>query len=105
MRKLFLAVAFAVLALPVMASAMSLSEAKSQGYVGEQTDGYLGSVKPGAEDVISSVNAARKAEYQKIAAQNKQDVSVIEKLAAKQAYDKTQPGNYVQGADGTWQKK
>ena len=104
MRTLF--AAFLILTmLPSLAFAMSLSEAKAQGFVGEQPDGYLGVVKPGAEDVVASTNAARKAEYEKIAAQNKQDRSVVEKLAAKQAYEKTLSGNYVQGADGIWQKK
>lgn len=105
MRSWLVVLAFLVCTVPHMASAMSLTEAKAQGLVGERTDGYLGVVKPGAEDIVDAVNTARRAEYESIAAQNKQPLDVIEKLGAKQAYEKTRPGNYVQKADGSWQKK
>lgn len=105
MRLLFLTVTLLACTVPFMASAMSLTEAKSQGLVGEQTDGYLGVVKPGAEDVVESVNAARRAEYESIAAGKNTSREVVEQLAAKQAYEKTLPGNYVQKPDGSWRKK
>jgi len=105
MRLLWIACACMGLLLPHMASAMSLSEAKAQGLVGEQADGYLGAVKPGAEEVIATVNLARKAEYEKIAGQNKQDISVVEKLAAQKAYEMTPADYYVRVANGAWQKK
>lgn len=107
MRNWILALAAAACILPMAASALTLAEAKSQGLIGEQPDGYLGVVKSGggAEDLVASVNAARKQEYQKIAEKNKQEISAVELLAAKRAYDLTQPGQYLKGADGSWQKK
>ncbi len=107
MRKFISALAVAALFVPSIVLAMSLPDAKSQGLVGEQSDGYLGAVKSGggADDLVASVNAARRAEYEKIAAKNKQEISAIEALAAKKAYELTPAGQYVKGADGSWQKK
>ena len=100
-------VVIAMLALPHMASALELSEAKAKGLVGETPSGYLGVVQSGgeADALVDSVNAARRAEYDRIAAKNKQDRAAVEVLAAKKAYEMTPAGQYVQGADGSWKKK
>ena len=107
MRSWIVAMAMLMLAVPHMASALSLSEAKTKGLVGETPSGYLAAVQSGAEAdaLVDSVNAARRAEYDRIAAKNKQDRTAVESLAAKKAYEMTPAGQYVQGADGSWKKK
>lgn len=107
MRPSFLAFAATVLMLPGLAFALSLDEAKSQGLVGETPSGYIAAVKPSAEvnAVVNSINSQRRAVYQGIAKQNGQPLNVVETLAAKQAYEKTPAGQYVQGADGRWKRK
>ena len=65
----FLFTALVLLAAPA-AFAIELADAKSQGLVGEQSNGYLGVVKnaPGVQALVDSVNAKRRDAYQKIAA-------------------------------------
>lgn len=89
------------------AFALDLDAAKAQGLVGETRNGYVAAVNPTAEvnALVMSVNEARKAEYAAIAAQNGQDVSVVEKLAAAKAYELTAKGHFVKDAGGNWVKK
>ena len=89
--------------------AIDLQTAKSQGLVGEQPNGYLGSVKgqPTADvaALMQEINAARKKEYQKIAKRNNTQLAVIEKLAGQKAIDKTPSGQFVKSPSGEWVKK
>jgi uncharacterized protein YdbL (DUF1318 family) len=89
--------------------AIDLQAAKSQGLVGEQPNGYLGSVKgkPGNDvaALIREINAARKQEYQRIAKQNNTQLDVVEKLAGKKAIEKTPAGQFVRLPSGKWVKK
>lgn len=105
-RTLALTAAFAFAALS--ANAASLDQARSQGLVGERADGYIAAVgSPSAEvqSLVSTINAQRKAEYQRIASQNGQPVAVVEKLAAEKLISKAAPGTYVQSPSGQWVKK
>ena len=89
--------------------AISLQEAKAQGLVGEQANGYLGLVKSGApadvKALMNDINAKRKKEYEDIARRNKTDLNVVETLAGKKAIDMTPPGQYVKLPSGQWVKK
>jgi uncharacterized protein YdbL (DUF1318 family) len=89
--------------------AIDLQAAKTQGLVGEQPNGYLGSVQaePGNDVVvlIKEINAARKQEYQNIAKRNNTQLDVIEKLAGKKAIEKTPPGQFIRLPSGGWVKK
>ena len=89
--------------------AISLHEAKAQGYIGEQANGYLGLVKSGApadvKALMNDINAKRRQEYQSIAARNKTELNVIEALAGKKAIERTPPGQYVRLPSGKWVKK
>lgn len=103
----FLTVLLAVTAVP--AWAISLDDAKAKGLVGERLDGYIGAVasNPSSEvaNLVSSINAARKEEYAKIAARNGQPVSVVEKLAAAKLIERTSGGQYYMDKGGNWLKK
>ncbi|MCL1094704.1 YdbL family protein [Shewanella kaireitica] len=100
-------VLFAGLLLSFNALAISLQDAKAQGLVGEQTNGYLGLVKSSAEakTLVSSVNAKRKSHYQKIAKKNNISLNDVAKLAAEKAIKGTKKGQYIQTASGKWVKK
>lgn len=93
--------------MPIMAEAITLQEAKSAGLVGEQANGYLGMVKssPGVQQLIESVNNARKHHYAEIAANNNTSIEIVEKLAAKKAIDLTPAGQYIRLPSGEWVKK
>lgn len=105
LRKLVLIIALMIL--PVQAFAITLDEAKSKGWVGERTDGYLGPVVETTEVValVRDINNQRRAEYQRIAAGNGQPLDTIQKLAAQKAYEKTPGGYYLQNPQGAWVKK
>lgn len=100
-------VLFSVLAAP--AFAISLDAAKAQGLVGERLDGYISAVSSNPSGEVSSlvgtINAARKAEYGKIAAKNGQPVSVVEKLAAAKLIERLGSGQYYMDKAGNWVKK
>lgn len=89
------------------AEAMTLKEAKTAGYLGEQLNGYLGMVKNHAEakKLMVNVNAKRKAHYQKLAKKNKISLADVAILAGNKAISKTAKGNYIQNAAGHWVKK
>ncbi|MBW8183780.1 YdbL family protein [Shewanella nanhaiensis] len=87
--------------------AISLQDAKSQGLVGEQPNGYLGVIKsdPQATAVAKEVNAKRKAHYEKIARKNGISASEVAKLAAEKAMKATKRGQYIKSSNGKWIKK
>lgn len=110
-RKLGAVLVALCISLPALAmnldQAMSaLGGAKSQGLVGEQTDGYLGVVKSSGEaaDIAAQINAARRAEYQKVASQSGAKLGDVEALAGKKAIERTPSGQYVQ-VNGQWVRK
>jgi uncharacterized protein YdbL (DUF1318 family) len=108
-RALLLAAALALAGLPATAAAASLDQAKSQGLIGEQADGYLGVVAAGApadvKALVADVNQKRKREYQAIAQRNKTSLDAVEALAGKKAIDLTAPGQFVRLPSGQWVKK
>ena len=95
-----------VLALDLNGAMQALSDAKADGLVGEQPDGYLGVVSPedGAGEIARLINAARRAEYQKIAQKNGLTLGKVEKLAGQKAMEKTPQGQFVQ-RNGQWMRK
>jgi hypothetical protein len=94
----------------LVAAALGLDEAKAGGLVGERPDGYLGIVEPataGAEvrELVESVNARRRDEYQRIAEANGVSLEVVRQLAGKKAIERTPAGQWVLLPDGRWTRK
>ncbi len=98
-----------LLTLAPAAWAISLQDAKQQGLVGEQRDGYIGLVvsttNAEVSQLIAEVNRERLARYEQIARENGISLEQVQALAAKQAFEATQSGHFVQDANGRWQKK
>jgi uncharacterized protein len=89
------------------ASAMSLDEAKSKGFVGEQANGYLGIVSnpdPEVQALVADVNRQRKTKYVEISNKNGTTMAAVEALAGEKAIQQTPKGRFVQ-SNGNWQKK
>lgn len=65
--------------------ALDLGQAKSQGMVKETPSGYLAPVKSNDEvkALVNKINAARKAEYQKIANKRGVPLNAVEKQAGQ----------------------
>lgn len=100
---------FALAVLVLLASnsyAISLDQAKSQGLVGEQANGYLGVRVPSSEanSLTQEINQRRKEEYQKIAAKNGTTLASVEALAGQKAVAATPKGQYIAAAAGWVQK-
>lgn len=91
----------------VTAAAAELGELKAQGLVGERADGYLGLVQEvvavDVSELVAEVNARRKAEYERIAADNNIALSEVEALAGRKTLAKTEPGGWIY-VDG-WRQK
>lgn len=87
--------------------AISLQDAKDQGLVGEQLNGYLAVVKPaaGVAELVKDINAKRQAQYEKIAKQNGIAVADVAKLAAAKVIAKAEKGHMIQDNSGNWIKK
>lgn len=89
--------------------AIDLQEAKAQGLVGEARSGYLAAVqKPASAEVkalISSVNAKRKAQFEKTAAKTSTTMLQVSNRFYELAVQKTKPGHYYQDQSGRWKKK
>lgn len=87
--------------------AISLSDAKQQGLVGEMANGYLGAVVESdkTKSLIEGVNNKRKSIYMNLARKNKITMQQVTALAGKKAFTKTQSGHFIQNASGQWVKK
>lgn len=106
--KTLLVVAYMLLLGP-MSYALTLQEAKSEGLVGEQINGYVGLVVESAPAEVLAlardVNRQRRELYQQIARQNNISVEQVAALAFEKAVEATPTGQYLQEASGSWVKK
>jgi uncharacterized protein YdbL (DUF1318 family) len=94
---------------PAPGWSLSLDEAKTQGLVGEQPNGYLGMVTPSATPdaraLVQDINQKRRQTYEDIARRNATKLDAVEMLAGKTAIEQTKPGNFVQLPSGQWVQK
>lgn len=103
---LSLCLSLPALALDLSGAMQALGGAKAAGQLGEQSDGYLGVVRPDgqAAEIARLINQARRAEYQKLATQNGIRLGDVEAMAGKKALEKTPSGQYIR-LDGQWRRK
>ena len=89
--------------------ALTLHEAKTEGLLGELSNGYLGIVNPPASqevtDLMNEINQKRRERYQDIARRNKTKLEAVEALAGKTAIKKTKLGQYIKTPSTGWNKK
>lgn len=107
MRKL-LAV-FTLLLTVQTAWAIDLQSAKDQGLVGEARTGYLAArqapASPEVKALVSSVNAKRKAQFERTARSTNTTVAQVANRFYELAVQRTRPGHYYQDASGRWVRK
>ncbi len=87
--------------------ALTLQQAKNEGLVGEQADGYLGIVGKETADVrtlVDDINRKRRAAYQNIATRNNTDLHAVEQVAGQKAIGMTASGQYVKPHSGAWRQ-
>ncbi|HCU2190313.1 TPA: YdbL family protein [Klebsiella variicola] len=107
MRKRLLSAALALTLLSAPALALTLSEARQQGRVGETLNGYLAPLLQDKETLalVKQINAARSESYQQLADDNNLPVDEVAKMAGQKLVARAQPGEYVQGLNGQWRRK
>ena len=106
MKRLLLSLA-AVLVLSGNGLCLDLQTAKARGLVGETPTGYLAPVQAThaeANNLVQSINAQRKKQYEEIAKRNNTPLPAVEQLAGQKAMEKTPAGQYIQ-SNGVWRKK
>jgi uncharacterized protein YdbL (DUF1318 family) len=97
----------AVLSIGATVFSMDFAQARAQGIVGEKSDGYIGAVTaaPEATAIVNKINARRRAEYEKIAKNNGQPVSIVGQVASENIIKSLPQGSFYQLPNGTWKKK
>ncbi|HFZ8993382.1 TPA: YdbL family protein [Citrobacter freundii] len=87
--------------------ALTLSEARTQGRVGETLNGYLVALKGDAQTqtLVANINQAREASYRKLAQSHGIPVDEVAKMAGQKLVERAKPGEYVQGINGQWLQK
>jgi len=89
--------------------AASLGEAKAQGVVGEQLNGYLGLVKGSASSdvkaLINDINRKRSSAYAEKARKAGVDKKIIETRIGERLKQRATSGQYIQDKSGRWIKK
>jgi uncharacterized protein YdbL (DUF1318 family) len=96
-----------VLATSVGAVALDLEQARAQGLVGEQADGFVGVVSstPETEALAASVNAQRRAAYADIASRNGTTADAVAAVTAERVIARLPRGSWVRDSTGAWVRK
>ena len=107
MKKLFAVMSVMITMAAAPVSALELQEARAQGAVGETQAGYVAKIT-GGEDVatlVADVNLKRRAEYERISAENRQSVDVVAKIAASKIIAGLPQGAKYKDNKGKWAAK
>jgi uncharacterized protein YdbL (DUF1318 family) len=89
--------------------ALTKDDAKAQGLMGEQSNGYLGIVttKPTQDlkALVAQINNKRRAAYAKGATKAGVERSVFELRMGQRLQERSPAGHYIQLQNGKWKKK
>ncbi len=113
LRKILIFLAGPMLAASLMtahAADPAIEQAKAQGIVGEQIDGYLGfpDASKASADLkrrVSENNAKRLSLYTELAQEKGQPVQVVARLTGEKQIASATPGEMFLGVSGAWAKK
>ena len=103
---ILVAVTVSVASVAAMAQPLTLSDARDQGLVGERADGLIGIAgQPSAalSALVDQVNAARMAEYRKLAASRGVPVDAVQAIAGEEQLKRAaSQGWMVMDGSGQW---
>jgi uncharacterized protein YdbL (DUF1318 family) len=107
MKTILKAVLLTSLLMSQQVMALTLTEARQQGRVGETLSGYIAPIKQDKETLalVKSINEARSQNYQKLADSNNISANQVAELAGQKLVARAQAGEYVRGINGQWMKK
>jgi uncharacterized protein YdbL (DUF1318 family) len=90
-------------------SKIMVDAAKARGEVGEQGDGYLGPVNPGASAevraALAEINAGRAEAYRDTASKTGVTPEAAGQATARQLFARLPSGQYYKPLDGAWMRK
>lgn len=85
------------------------AELRATGTVGEQADGYLGTVGSASAEVrakVDQINIQRRAAYTRLAAERGVTIEEAARATACQLFaTRVQPGQYYRLPDGVWRQR
>ena len=100
---------FGLLLAAAPALAIDLDQAKGAGQIGEQSDGYVGTVKGGASEavqgLVEQVNRGRRDKYAAIASKRGVTVQAVAARAGTKLGERAPKGQWVKGSGGKWVQK
>ena len=107
MRKIGIIAGLTLGLLSTQVQALTLTDARQQGRVGETQSGYLAALKQDNDTLalVKKINQARSESYQQLALSNNLPQQEVARLSGKKLIDKAQGGEYVQGINGQWVRK
>ncbi|WP_232062607.1 YdbL family protein [Buttiauxella agrestis] len=107
MKTILKAVLLTSLLMSQQVMALTLTEARQQGRVGETYSGYIAPIKQDKETLtlVKSINEARSQNYQKLADSNNISANQVAELAGQKLVARVQAGEYVRGINGQWMRK
>ena len=86
----------------------AVDQAKAQGVVGEQADGFLGVVSggdPAVRAALAEINAGRAQAYREAAARSGVTPEAAGQATARQLEARLPPGQYFRTPDGRWERR
>jgi uncharacterized protein len=91
------------------AYAITLDEARAQGFVGERPDGLVAAVSANVSSeiaaLIDEINAARLSNFRQLAAKDVAPLGAVQAIAGEKLVKKArQNGWYVMDASGAWSR-
>ena len=97
------------LSMALPAAAIDLDQARTQGMVGERSDGLVGAVDANASaevrSLVETVNAARLQEYKSIAQKNGTPLDAVQTVAGEKQVQRARQNKwFVMDASGRWAK-
>lgn len=102
-----LTLCFAIFATPSWA--ISKDDAKAQGLIGEQSNGYLGIVtaspSPDLKALVKSINAKRQEAYSSSAQKAGVERAVFESRMGQRLLENTPQGQFIRLPNGKWTRK
>lgn len=106
-RRLFVALALALIAAPALAA--DLDSYRAQGVIAERFDGYVelkdSAAPPDAKALVDEVNKKRADIYKQRAASQKVPIEDVAKIYAAEIFNDSPPGTYFKKSDGSYVKK
>lgn len=107
--KTFFATVLVTLMSISFAYGLELQDAKSQGLIGERTDGYVGyvvsDVPENVKALVKSVNNKRREKFQKTARNNSITAEAVGILFYQRALKETKKTHFFQTESGQWVRK